>query len=565
VRNQPFTDIREETTRIPDAANSAALRVRSTISADPGANQRISGHWLDITHAVYDIKLTTGATTVYNAANPITYGISEVYVDSNGVEHQSNMGTQVGIGSNLAGLVIQAADLQAATAVTLNLPRPINPLATHFIIWRSVDTPGGGFPVMYEIGRRPITDTQFVDTFTIRPDDTAGIARLPQYKILEILYSDGTSTFTNYYNQPPLSFMTLVFQGCLVYFPSAIEHARRIFYSLPATISNSAFEQVPDQYFLDHQTPRNDQVRSGAVTNGGRSLLTFFENYTMLVNFLPQGADPGGFNNTVKEHVSNVRGCAGAQACTEFTLSTGQTLVAAVDGLGLWVTNGVNLVEEWSSDLDWPALIEGVTLSNVILVDKPHKRRIEMLYTDAAGDRQEMHFFYGRLKPGIDGKQGPLVTGPHPSGCRCKYYTMIDGQWIGFGGDASEIGDVFLEDDQAADDSNGYNASGVVPWTITPGDLYIGGETKSHLVERADVKFSDGIDKDFQVVATFFRDTGKTHTVTKTYSTTGTTKVYLHQYCDRHRMSFTDLTNTEAPAFVGYSLITRPAGDSRDR
>jgi len=543
---------------IPDGTDLSTLWVKATIISN--VYFRVSGHWLDVVHAIYDIKVSTGASGVYYAQNSIYYGVSESYTDSDGVEHQSNMGA---VGEQ-SGLQIYPDDLQAATSVVLNLPQRINPLATKFIIWRSVDTPGGGFPVMYAVGHADITDTTWTDTFSTRPDDTGAIALLEQYKVLEILYSTGESSFASYYSQPPLAFMTLVFQGCLCYFPSDPTNARRIYYSLPSTVSNTALEQVPEQYYLDFQTPRNDQVKSGAITNGGRSMLAFFENYTMLVNYLPQGADPGGFNNSVKEYVSNVRGCSGAMSCTEFTLPAGETLVASVDGLGLWVTNGVNLVEEWSTDLDWDAAFDGVDLTTVQLFDKPHKRRIEMLFEASDGTNQEYHFFYGRMKQGLEGKRLPLVTGPHLSGTRCRHYTVISGNWEGFSGDSSTTGKVFLEDSQAADDSHGYDSTGIVPWSWALGDVYVGGIQNAHIVENASVKFTDDVAKAFSMTGTFIRDAGGTDTQDKIIGLVTPSMIYLHQYCDRHRVAFSDITNTAAPAFVNYVIETRPAGGSRD-
>jgi hypothetical protein len=331
-------------------------------------------------------------------------------------------------------------------------------------------------------------------------------------------------------------------------------------------------EQVPEQYFLDFQTPKNDTIVSGAITNGGRSMVAFFENYTMLVNYLPQGNDPGGFNNTVKEYVSNVRGCSGANACTEFTLPSGQTLVASVDGLGLWVTNGVNLVDEWSNDLNWSTAFSGVTMSAIELVDKPHKRRLELLFTTSTGTRSEYHFYYGRMKQGQDGKAAPLITGPHPTGVRCKLYTIVSGNWFGYSGSAAtsdgDLGKVFTEDTQAADDSHGYDSTGIVPLTFETGDMYVGGIGKQHILEHANVKFADSPAKDFQVIATCIRDAGVTTVLTKTIKGDGLTfpkQIYFHSLCDRHRVKFTDLTNTAAPEFIQYVLKTHSAGSTHDR
>jgi hypothetical protein len=559
VRHQPFENAVADVYTLSDGFNMTnQLWVRATVSSSIFTT--VSGHWLDCYHRVFDIKVSTGASGAYTASNDIQYGISEVYVDSDGVEHQSNMSPV---------LNLSASGLQNATSIVLNLPRPINPLAQNFIVWRSVDTPGGGYPVMYRVGNPSVNDTTWTDNLTTRPDDTAAIALLDQYKILEILYPTGESTFASYYSKPPLAYLTLPFQGCLCYFPSDPALARRVYYSLSATVSLNSLEQVPEQYYLDFQTPFNDVTRSGAITNGGRTMLVFFENYTMMVNYLPTGADPGGFNNSVKEYVSNVRGCSGRLACVEFTIpSTGQTRVASVDSLGLWITNGVNTIEEWSQDLDWSTTFAGVDLSLVELYDKPHKRRLEMLFTATNGTRQEYHFFYGRMKQGFDGKELPIITGPHTTGTRCRHYTVVSDTWVGYSGDATATGRVFTEDTQASDDSHGYDSTGIVPWQWHLNDMYVGGIQKAHIADSANIKFADDPVKDFTMVGTFTRDSGTTETVEKIIvgdHTKFPKQIYWHQYCDRHSIGFKDLTNTASPPFISYVLKTRSAGGARDK
>jgi len=555
-RYQPFPAPLEDSVALPDGLDLTNLKVRAYVTSFLGKK---SGKWLDVYHGVYDIKVSTGATTTYTAVNPIQYGVSESYTDSDGVEHQSNMGDVT---------TVQPSQLQDATSVTLTLPQITNPLADKFLIWRSVDTPGGGFPVMYLMGEVDITTTSWTDLFTVPPADTAANGEKDQYQILEVLYSTGEASTASYYTAPPKSFMSLVFQGCVCYFPSDSDAARRVYYSLPATVSNTGIEQVPEQYYLDFQTPRNDQVKSGAITNGGRSMLVFFENYTMLVNYLPQGSDPGGFNNVVKEYVSNVRGCAGPFACCEFTLPSGQTLVASIDGLGMWLTNGVNLVEEWTLDLDWDAAMADVDLSTIELFDKPHKRRIEMLFTAADGTSQEYHFFYGRMKQSPEGKRLPLITGPHPSKTRCRLHTIIDGKWASYSGGSTSAGKVFTDDTADADESEGYDATGIVPWQWTLGDLYVGGIHKAQIVESANIKFADSPTKDFQMIGTFTRDSGTADTIEKTIvgdHQRFPKQIYWHQYCDRHKIGFSDLTNTASPSFISYVLKTRSAGGARDK
>ena len=525
---------------------SNQLLVRATITETTGF----------ASHKVYDIKLTAGGSVSTDTTNDLFYGYTEVYTDADGVVHEGNMSGAVATEGKLAG------GQSAIYGVSIGFPAPLTANAAQYYIYRSVDTSGGGFPNMYKIGETTAAAQTWIDDFTLIlttvPDE-------PIYPTITVLYPTGEELTFSAQGPPPISSLALPFQGSVVYVPTAASLSRRLYYSLSSTISLAACEQVPDPYYLDFQTPYNDTVLSAAITNGGKSLLAFFGRYTMLVNYLPQATD-GTFDNRVKEYVSNNRGTAGPKTCCEFTLPSGQTLVASVDYLGLWVTNGVNLMEEWSNDLDWNTDFAGVDFISAELVDNTPKRRLELLYVGADGNRHELHFFYGRMKQGDDGKPAPLITGPHPSGIRCRTFTQIGSAWEGFSGGNASTGEVFLEGGSDADAANGYDSTGIVPFQWTLGDAYPGGSiSKAQILESLQAKFTADVSKVFTVTGTFFRDVGNSFTKTKTIGITTPSLIYIHAYCDRFRLTFSDLTNTAAPAFVSVEGDVRSAGPSRDK
>ena len=500
------------------------------------------------THNIYDIRVSAGlpAASPYSLTYPIEYAVTEIYTDSDGVTIESNPSPVVSV---------PIADASAVFGITLALPTKINAKTAQFGIYRSVDTPGGGYPNLYRLDTIASTSTVWNDDFSTLPSTTPDGAFL---STLEVLYPDGSTQIFDALGPPPISKAIVYFDGTACYLPAAAATGSRLYYGLQSSLSPAGFEQVPSVYYLQFQTPHNDTGTAIAVTNGGKTLLMFFENYTMLVNFLPQASDPGGFDNRVKEYVSNIRGCAGPQACTEFTLPVGQTLVASVDTLGLWVTNGVNMVQEWSRDIPWDIVVGDSDLSLARLTDKPHKRRLELLLSDG----REYHFFYGRTKQDGDGNPSPILSGPQTTRTSCKHYCTIGGSWAGFSGDSTSGGAVYLEDATAKDESYAHNSAGAVPYKITTSDIYIGGISKAHIVESADLKFEDGITKEFAVIGTFTRDSGATYTKTKTFNGES---LYFHAYADRHRVTISDITATEAPPFVGYSFKVRQAGPARDR
>jgi hypothetical protein len=513
-----------------------------------------------ISHLIYDIRVAAGAASPYTLTNTIYYGYTEIYVDGDGVEYESSMSSSF----NLAE-VLPADFVAARYGIILTMGAAVNTRATMRGIYRSLDETTGGFPYMYRIATPKISEgVTFTDDFAILPSDTATIALLPLLSFFSVTYNTGETLIFDANVPPPTATMALPFAGVMTYIPSEAGEGHRLYYSLASTISPRGLEQVPTFQYLDFQSPRNDLLISIAVTNGGKSLLAFFSNYTMLVNYLPQASD-GVFDNRVKEYVSNNRGTAGRLTCCEFTLPAGQTLVGSVDSLGLWVTNGVNQMDEWSRDLDWATDMADIDLSTAELVDNTPKRRLELLYTATDGSRQERHFFYGRLKEDGDGKPGPIHTGPHPMGVRCKHYTQIGTGWVGFSGDSTSTGGVFLEESGYSDDANGYDSTGIIPWAWTMGDVYLGGISNANILETLGSKFTSEITKAFTITVTTFRDVGQQSTHTKTLGITVPSNLYLHFYSDRFRVRYTDLTATQAPAFVGQEAEVRSAGPSRDK
>lgn len=514
-----------------------------------------SGVVVYLNHLIYDIRVSGGGAAY--TPDPTTgvsvyYGLTEIYTDSDGVEHESVMGN---VNSNGPSTFLTTTQLSTATSVTFTLPTsPVNSLATNYGVYRSIDEPGGGYPFMYRVGNPKVTDTTWVDDFSDIPN-TVPDKQLLQF--FQVTFPTGEVLPYEFAAPPPLAKLVLSFQGVMIYTPVSTDLAHRLYYSVASTISIAGIEQVPTFQYLDFQSPRNDSIVSAVVTNGGRSLLVFFASYTMLVNYLPQSSD-GVFDNRIKEYVSNNRGTSGRLTCCEFTLPAGQTLVASVDALGLWVTNGVNQMDEWSRDLDWATAFAGIDLTVAQLVDNTAKRRLELLYTDATGARAEHHFFYGRLKEDGDGKPGPLITGPHPSSVQCKHYCQIANSWVGLSGDASATGDVFIEEsgaaDEAADDQD-------ITWEWELGDVYPHGLSRASILETITVKFQDGNTKEYTATVTLIRDNGNERAITKTF--TGNTSLYIHAYCDRFRIKFTDTSHTAASAFVGIESMWRDAGPNR--
>lgn len=534
-RNSSY-NFKTSTSTILTADYGANFKVRATITSVSGEDVK--------TMRVSNIGFepVTGSDTQSTIDYDVRYIVTERYYDSNKEMHES-LPTDEG--------VLVAGSYYGAT-VTLPTSAA-NTFSTEFVIYRSLDEQFGGWPYFWEIATVPIDDAGevYIDNFSLSlavADDKSNIIG-----VVSPQFPDGQILDFPLNSPPPKSKLAIPFQGCVVYLP--VEIPRRVWYSLPTESSNVAAEQVPLPYNLLFETPYNDTTVSAALANGGRSLIVYFNSYTMLVTSLPLASDSGRFDTTVREYVSEKRGCAGKLASTTFTPEEGSsTLAASVDNLGLWITNGVGLIKSWSNDLNWESIFDGVDLTSCILIDNPEMRRLEMLYNDNGW--KEYHFFYGVMK-----RNGqPKITGPHAAGWRCKHYTNLDGDWVGWSGDDGSDGYVFNERTGDEDQSEAYSSSKEVPFDVETGDRYPYGLNNSALPIFLYPHFSNTSSKNITITTTFDRDgddVSNPQTSSKTFNTTTKKKLYLGVYCDKFRVRVQDITNTSLPSLVSMEYTAR--------
>lgn len=582
------------TLRIPIPAtctNLNKVRVRANISTVAPGNTRVD------VFRIFDLRIlnvnTTGTGAIITE-DPVQWLVTERFYDADGILHESVGNTPsapqtfASPGIYSAKVYLPGMVLDSSGSITGTVVRN-NATTTEFVIYRSIAEPGGGYPLMWELnGTIPWTSTNggggtvtyYNDTFAQTIDTLEDKTHL--YDTIKVLYPTGEVLYFALNSPPPRSTMSLSYQSAILYFP--VDEARKVYYSIPTTLSNAAAEQVPAVYSLNFLTPQNDSATSGVVTNGGRSCIIYFPSYAMLVNYLPQANDPGVFDARVREFVSEVRGASGRFCATSVSLPSGGQLAVAVDQLGIWATDGVSGVADWSRDLGWTTnnrdgLMDGVDLFTAQLRDNSEMRRLELLYTDTAGDKQEMHVFYGEMKEG----NVPKVTGPHPAGDGTSltggwisaHYTFADTtskQWLGWKGSGYTDGKVYLEridtsgDAVYSDAAHAYNAVGDIPWIATNGYPYISGLGQACIIEVAVPKFETTPEKDFTITGSFKRDgSSGVVSVEKTYeANSDDTKVYWHRYCDRHQLSIEDISNTRSPALIAYQLYYRESGLSKE-
>jgi hypothetical protein len=538
---------------IDDAVNfsSTNLILRVTITTAAGNPYGSSNQF-----NLFEAYVFSGRNTPADILYGITYGYTEVYVDSQGARHESAISP---ISSELLNNDNGATNTYGAT---LTLPAiPQNPFAQSIAIYRSLDTETGGYPFMYLITEIEIGTTTWVDDYS--KSLTNALDKTASYQYLTLVYGDGTVADVEAFTPPPRSTLAAFFSGAMVYIPTKGPH---VWYSLPTANFPAWGEAVPTPYYLTFETKQNDSPISMQVTNGGKTLVVYFNAYAMIVNYLPQASDSDRFDQRVREFVSDKRGCVGRLASTTFSPNEGYTVMsAAVDDLGLWVTEGIGGLQDWSRDIDWEGNFGNADLTTAILVDDPQLRRLELIFnSDGAGTWKQFRIYYGEVKQ--NGQ--PKWLGPDPIGFRCAAYANVDGEWQGWTGDKSSGGYIFNERVGNEDLADGYNTAGDIPFDAETGDIYPYSLKSSGIISFIYPKFddnSDADDKNVTLVGSYVIDgrttsRNKTTTITKSFNLQTSKKKLMRRFADRFRLRIQDISATSLPGLVAAEIMVRELG-----
>ena len=259
----------------------------------------------------------------------------------------------------------------------------------------------------------------------------------------------------------------------------------------------------------------------------------------------------------MKEKVSSRRGCSGRLAATTFSPDEGVTeFAAAVDRIGLWITDGVGILKNWSKDIDWDTHFANANLSTAVLIDNPEMRRLELIYdSDSAGAWKRFLIFYGQFKS----NSMPKITGPNPTGFRCATYDMFNNNWTGWTGDDSSTGDVFNENTGVADAAQGNGANTNINFDVETKDFFPFRLKHAALVMFFFLKWSSPtVSKTVSVKATTTRENEQEAlTVTRDYNVLNSNKMLVKKYGTKFAMRITDNSATALPGLVGAELTSR--------
>lgn len=511
------------------------------------------------------MSVFTGRETPINILNAIWYGTTEVYTDSNDVEHESPI-------TVISDPVVPGNDVDLYGAnVDLSTINVISPYATKKRIYRSLDEgdgsgtkdgTSGGYPFMYQISEVDIDSVQYLDDFESYSLISA-LDKIKQLDFQNITFPDGAQTFIQSNIPPPKTSFVTEFQGSLVYVPQAAGQKDKLFYSEPFSIAAAGAEKVPDEYFIRFETPQQDGILNAIACNGGKSLIVYFNSTAALINYLPQASDPGRFDQRAKEKISKKRGTSGKLTATSFSPDEGITeFAASVDSIGLWVTDGIGTLLNWSKEIDWDTHFGSADLTTAVLADNPVMRRLELYYdSNSSGAWKLMKFFYGDVKA----NRLPKVTGPDDALIRSIEWAKLGDTWAGFTGGSSG-GEIYNENTGTEDaaESNGSDTN--ILFFVKTKDYMPYKLRESGLFQFVYLLWDNAtVAKDTSVQVSSTTEAGyQLQNVVKTYNVKNTNKMFVNIYGDRARLRVSDNSNTALPGLVGAELVTRRLGGSAE-
>ena len=530
--------------------SSTPLLVRYTVTWSKGTSA--SGY-------VYKTYVHTGKTTAAQIKNAIWYGITEVYIDSNSVEHESPMQAP-------SNAVAPGADTDIY-GITLSLVNQelIRPYAQYRRIYRSLDegngdglveTTAGGYPDMWAIADVPVEQTFFLDDLETKSLSSA-FDKIKLLSTQNILFPDGASTSIEMNRPPPDADFIFTYQGSICYLPTTANSQDKLYFSEPFAIRAAGAEAVPREYYLRFETPQQDSITSAAVCNGGKSCIVYFGSSTSLVNYLPQASDPGRFDQRVRETVSKKRGTAGKHTTTSFSPDEGVTeFAASVDSIGLWITDGIGMLKNWSKDINWATHFGSATLSTGQLVDNPFLRRLEFYFdSDGAGAWQRMCFFYGELKH----NGMPKITGPDAALVRTVDWAYDGSAWAGWSGSTEAAGHIFNENTGNLDAALSNGVDNKMNFVTQTKDFMPYKMNHAAFVQFAHLLWDNPTsNKDVTVLATLTTEPKQAQrTSSRTYDVKASSTMMVMKYGDRINLKITDNSNTALPGLVGAELVSR--------
>jgi hypothetical protein len=430
---------------------------------------------------IHDIKIELGSAANQTAATGVYYVYTEVY-DQDNLESPPSQPSAL-------------LQFTSASQVVVTRPAQVNPAATHWRVYRTVDG-AASTPENFGLvsnsdtsssvsnGNIDIALTTWTDKLAIPVDEQA----LP---ITSLKTVGDLSFFTN---TPPPALVNMVsWKGSVC--GISLSSRRSWFYS-----EADQPESWPPIYtILSFPLDEHDALVGQMAV--GETMVLLCEGAAIALDDLPRVTD-GQYDNANARPLKGHPGCVGNYAYTTFSVS-GEPRGAWVSPFGVYVTNGT-VCECISTDLSWENEVNVPYLVNSVL-RWDAKNLILWFEFDLDGDGlndREMPFHMAEFHQKSNGK--PKIGQPTAKATSCMASALVASNYYRYSGHTSD-GSVYVEESGYVDVASG------LPVTLTVKTGQLSSDKVDLAVVKGTIQHGDfGSGETCSLTTTAYRDASNT-------------------------------------------------------
>ena len=406
----------------PITVNSNLVYVKFRTSVAYGYGGALSA-------SVFDVQIKVGSES--SSLTTTLGGIYYAFTEFNSTEN---------IESSISKPTL--VELSANTTSTITRPTIINPAATHWKVYRTVD---GALPTKDNFGDVSgivsISSSTWVDDYTVG----IGTQATPVLNVVSV-----GDTFYSRDDPPPPFLHMMSWKGSIC----GISRTDRRKWSY----SESGFpESFPPIYTIE-SFPLDEHDGLVGQMAVGETAIILCQGAVLAVDDLPRMTD-GVFNVATARPIKGHPGCVGTYAFTTFSVA-GEPRGAWVSPFGVYITNG-QVCACISTDLSWEDEVNVPYLGTAVLRWDP-KNVILWFEFDLDGyglNDHEMPFHMAEIHS--KGESRPKLGQPTEKATSCMASALIDSGYYRFSGHPSN-GKVYVEESGSVDAATGRNVEMII-------------------------------------------------------------------------------------------------------
>lgn len=379
---------------------------------------------------VFDVLIQVGS-----GASILTTTLGGMYYTFTELNDVENIESSVASSGETGAVAATLVNLSSQTTSTITRPTIINPAATHWRVYRTVD---GATPTKDNFGDVSgiisIATTTWVDDYT-QPIDEQPTPVLNVVSVGDTFYSR---------DDPPPPFVHMMsWKGSIC----GISRTERRKWSY----SESGFpESFPIIYTIE-SFPLDEHDGLVGQMAVGETAVILAEGAVLAVDDLPRITD-GVFSAAIARPIKGHPGCVGTYAFTTFSVA-GEPRGAWVSPFGVYVTNG-QICACISTDLAWEQEVNVPFLGTSVL-RWDAKNVILWFEFDLDGDGLNDHEMpFHMAEAHSKGESRPKLGQPTAKASSCMASALIESAYYRFSGHPSD-GSVYVEESGSVDEATG--------------------------------------------------------------------------------------------------------------